>query len=79
VVTSSIRWSTFIPGLLCLIVGTVWALQGVGLLPGSFMSGRRLWLGVGVLVDIIGLFLVYRGLSRRAASGTRSGNWRSQP
>jgi hypothetical protein len=27
-------------GLLLIVVGVVWILQGINLLPGSFMSGR---------------------------------------
>ena len=33
-------------------VGLVWALQGLGVLPGSFMSGDALWawLGAGLIL-----------------------------
>jgi hypothetical protein len=30
------------------LVGLVWALQGAGVLPGSFMSGDPLWLVAGL-------------------------------
>lgn len=63
--TARIRWSSLVPGLICLLVGLVWALQGVGLIGGSFMSGRALWIGIGVIVAVIGLLLAYRGLFRR--------------
>jgi hypothetical protein len=63
--TASIRWSSLIPGLICLVVGLTWALQGVGLIGGSLMSGQALWIGIGVVVAVIGLLLAYRGLFRR--------------
>jgi hypothetical protein len=38
--------------LLIAMVGVVWGLQGLGLLPGSFMSGDPTWalLGLGLIV-----------------------------
>ena len=47
-------------GALCLLVGGVWTLQGAGLLLGSFMTGSRLWLGIGVVLDLAGVYLLYR-------------------
>jgi hypothetical protein len=46
--------------LLCELVGWVWILQGIGILPGSFMSGQALWAVIGVVVIMIGnvLFLI---------------------
>ena len=62
------RLGSLVLGLIGLLVGAVWILQGVGVLPGSFMSGQRLWLVIGVIVAIIGLALTYRGLRRPAGS-----------
>jgi len=46
--------------LVCELVGWVWILQGIGILPGSFMSGQALWAVIGAVVIMIGnvLFLV---------------------
>jgi len=63
--TIGIRWSSLIAGLICLAVGIVWALQGAGLIAGSFMSRQLLWTGIGSVVALAGLVLSYRGLSRR--------------
>ncbi len=63
--TIGIRWSSLIAGLICLAVGIVWALQGAGLIAGSFMSRQLLWTGIGSVVALAGLVLAYRGLSRR--------------
>jgi len=62
------RLGSLVLGVIGLLVGAVWILQGVGVLPGSFMSGQRLWLVIGVIVAIIGLALTYRGLRRPAGS-----------
>jgi len=59
------RWASVTLGLLCLVVGGVWVLQGAGILPGSFMTGQRLWLGIGLVVAVAGLFLTYRGVRKQ--------------
>lgn len=33
-------------GFVLIAVGGVWFLQGIGVLPGSFMSGQTKWAGV---------------------------------
>ena len=55
-------------GVIGLLVGAIWILQGIGVLPGSFMTGQRLWLVIGIAVAAIGLALTYRGLQRPAGS-----------
>ncbi len=46
-------------GIVMLAVGGVWFLQGVRVLPGSFMTGSRFWMVTGALLGIagIGVFL----------------------
>ncbi len=39
------------------LVGVVWILQGVGLLPGSFMTGDIFWAWVGFVSIIAGTAL----------------------
>ena len=41
------------------VLGVVWILQGLNVLPGSFMTGDPFWAGAGVaLLLISGLILV---------------------
>jgi hypothetical protein len=47
-----------IVGALLLFMGTVWFLQGIGILPGSFMSGQARWAVNGAIADAVGLALV---------------------
>jgi hypothetical protein len=59
------RWPILLLGLLLVLMGTIWALQGLGLVRGSVMTGQGLWLVVGALVALVGLGLVYWGLRMR--------------
>ncbi|MEO6458425.1 MAG: hypothetical protein ABIO92_09175 [Chloroflexia bacterium] len=55
-------------GLLMLLVGAIWILQGVNILPGSIMTGDPFWAVMGLLCVGLGGFLLYRGLGRRGRS-----------
>lgn len=44
---------------LLLLVGAVWALQGLGLVGGSFMTGRSEWLYIGIVTAIAGAGLLF--------------------
>lgn len=47
-----------------LLVGIVWILQGLNLLPGSFMTGDIKWAVFGVLLALAGVALIW-WLNRR--------------
>ena len=44
-----------IAGILCLIAGCVWILQGINVLPGSFMTGHTKWAIYGTMLAIAGI------------------------
>ena len=44
--------------LVALIVGTVWTLQGVNVLPGSFMTGHLEWAYRGAPLGVVGLLIM---------------------
>lgn len=48
-------------GLLVILSGGVWALQGAGLIQGSFMSSDPTWIGIGTVTTVVGLTLVAFG------------------
>ncbi|MFF2372415.1 hypothetical protein [Agromyces sp. NPDC058110] len=52
-------------GALLTLSGVVWTLQGVGILPGSAMSGEMLWAFVGPIVAAVGLAILGWGIARR--------------
>ncbi len=62
----TVRLTFLIPGVLLLLVGLIWVLQGSGVIGGSIMSGQKLWLGIGIVVAIVGLGLGYLSLGQRA-------------
>uniref|UniRef100_E6QIS1 Uncharacterized protein n=1 Tax=mine drainage metagenome TaxID=410659 RepID=E6QIS1_9ZZZZ len=39
-------------------MGTVWILQGVNILPGSFMTGQIVWAKRGVYVALAGIVVL---------------------
>ena len=53
-------------GVLAILVGGLWILQGAGVLPGSFMTGQRLWLVIGIVLAVIGIGLTIGGIRRPA-------------
>jgi len=46
-------------GVLLTVAGVVWALQGLGYIGGSSMSGKSFWAIVGPLVAALGVSLLY--------------------
>ena len=51
------------------LVGTVWILQGLNILPGSFMTGQPFWAGAGLVAMLAGMALLILGVRRRANGG----------
>jgi uncharacterized membrane protein HdeD (DUF308 family) len=54
-----------IAGVLCLLVGCVWILQGINILPGSFMTGQTKWAVYGGLLVIVGIAVLAAANRRR--------------
>lgn len=48
-----------IVGILLMLLGAVWILQGANILGGSVMSGQSQWLYIGIVVALVGAGLVY--------------------
>lgn len=50
----------FLNGLAVLLIlaGGVWFLQGINILPGSFMTGRTEWATYGVIAILAGIGLL---------------------
>ncbi len=63
------RWVGMIIGVLIVIVGIVWTLQGLNILGGSVMSGHMIYAIIGPIVGVVGLvLLVIMGMRRRKAA-----------
>lgn len=52
-------------GSLLILIGCVWFLQGINVLPGSFMTGQTRWAVIGAIAVIVGLLQVVYTLRRR--------------
>ena len=61
------NWVLGLGGVVLIIAGALWGLQGFGVIGGSFMSGDSVWKIVGPVIAIIGLVMAAIGL-RRARS-----------
>ncbi|GAA1828636.1 hypothetical protein [Agromyces salentinus] len=59
------NWLLIVLGGLLTLSGLIWTLQGVGILPGSAMSGVTLWAIVGPIVAVVGIALLAWGIARR--------------
>jgi hypothetical protein len=47
-----------IVGILVALMGVVWFLQGINVLPGSFMTGQIQWAIYGLLALVVGIGLL---------------------
>ena len=56
-------------GAVLLVLGAVWVLQGVNLLPGSFMTGQLFWAGAGAVAIVIGAGIFWLASRSSAARG----------
>ncbi|MFC5060962.1 hypothetical protein [Actinomycetospora atypica] len=60
-----------IVGIVAALLGLLFTLQGIGLVGGSFMTGQRLWLVIGIVLVVLGLLVASGGLFRRDTRRTR--------
>jgi hypothetical protein len=59
------KWVSVVVGALLVLLGSVWTLQGLNVIKGSFMTGQQLWTAIGLLAVIGGLTLVVTGLRKK--------------
>lgn len=50
-------------GVVLVVVGGVWVLQGIGVAQGSVMSGRIVWAVIGAVVILAGAVVLRRALN----------------
>lgn len=61
------RWVGRIIGVLAVIIGIVWLLQGLNILGGSGMSGKLIFAVIGAIVAVVGVILIATSLRPRKA------------
>ncbi len=59
------RIALSIVGLLLVLFGGIWVLQGINVLPGSFMTGQIRWAVYGGIAIAAGIVLLLRANRRR--------------
>jgi len=62
------KWIFTIIGVFLIVIGIIWILQGVNILPGSFMTGHIQWAVFGAISAAIGIVLITRANRRRMPS-----------
>lgn len=55
-------------GILLILSGGVWFLQGINVIPGSFMTGQTQWAIYGGLSIVLGVILLVFANRRRTSS-----------
>jgi hypothetical protein len=58
-------------GTILIVMGGVWFLQGINILPGSFMSGQTRWAVNGAIAVAAGIGLIVVSGRRRERRGDK--------
>ncbi|MEU1586766.1 hypothetical protein [Micromonospora sp. NPDC005710] len=58
-------WLSLTLGLLAVVIGAVWTVQGLGYVSGSVMTDEKIWAVIGPLVTLAGLVVLWLGLRSR--------------
>ena len=58
-------WTPMAVGVLAVVLGGLWTLQGMDVVGGSPMSGVSAWAIIGPIVAVAGLILIVIGVRRR--------------
>ncbi|HSV04663.1 MAG TPA: hypothetical protein VLI41_15815 [Phenylobacterium sp.] len=56
-----------VAGAIAVVLGCVWFLQGVNVLPGSFMTGHIQWAVYGAVLALVGIGVIVWARRRPAA------------
>ena len=55
------RTLKMVVGVVLILVGVVWTLQGLDVMGGSGMSGHAIWAVIGPVVGVVGAYLLVSG------------------
>ena len=61
------RWFGLVVGIVLILVGIVWILQGLNILLGSVMSGRPVYSALGLGVAVVGVIVLLYSSRRKSA------------
>ncbi len=66
-------WPRLIGGVVFSLIGILWIAQGLGAAKGSAMTGHPFYAVLGLVVAVIGIWLIRAGLQRRETPPTDPG------
>ncbi len=61
-------WVKLVLGIVLGLMGLVWLGQGLGFIPGSFMTGQLMWAVIGAVLLIIAAYLLWSAARSRSTS-----------
>ncbi len=64
------RWLRAAGGILLILIGLLWILQGINVVGGSSMSGHGQYAVIGMIVALIGAWLLQGAIWVRESSRT---------
>jgi hypothetical protein len=67
--TVPLHWVLLAVGIVLDVIGAIWLLQGVNILPGSFMTGQMFWAYTGGIVMIVGMAVTAFAMRRKSEYG----------
>jgi len=67
-----VRLLFVVVGIIVLLMGSVWAFQGAGYIPGSFMSNDPTWMAIGAPTAAAGAVLAVLGLRAKKPSAPQT-------
>jgi hypothetical protein len=70
------RIALYVAGVLCVLLGGVWILQGINVLPGSFMTGQTKWAVYGAILFAAGIGMLVAASRRRTGGPSAAGSVR---
>ncbi len=59
------KWVLSIIGVVLVLLGGFWILQGTNVIPIGFMAGQSQWTIIGAIVAVVGVGLIVFGNRRR--------------
>jgi len=55
------KWVALAVGIVLVLMGSVWALQGLNVLKQGFMAGHLRWTAIGGVLVVVGIVLTLTG------------------
>ena len=65
-IVSNMKITLNLLGAILVVFGCIWFLQGINILPGSFMSGQIQWALYGAIAVVVGIGLLIWAKRRRS-------------